>query len=194
MVESEHTPDDAEKTMAMNDKGSVGMLPIGILMREHRLIESITELIVKESALISNTGQVDSVLVNLIIDLFRTYVDQTHHGKEEEILFTDLRRKHLSPEHEKTLNELIEEHAYARRTVANLEDANREYVQGNKEASRNVFQFLNDLNKLYSSHIEKEDKKFFIPSMKYFDRQDLRNMLDEFLAFDREMSTHNRQD
>jgi hemerythrin-like domain-containing protein len=163
------------------------MLPIGVLMREHRLIEAMILLMRKESALVEDTGKVDSIPVDFIIGFLRTYVDRCHHGKEEEILFRELKKKRLSTEHNKILNDLIEEHAYARRTVGTLEAANKRYAQG-ADASKEIIQFLNDLIRLYSTHIGKEDKEFFIPSMEYFSKQELDNMLDDFLVFDKKVT------
>ncbi len=38
------------------------------------------------------------------------YADRTHHGKEQDILFRDLEKKELSPNHTKIMGELLEEH------------------------------------------------------------------------------------
>jgi hemerythrin-like domain-containing protein len=35
------------------------------------------------------------------------YADRTHHGKEEDILFRDLEKKSLPPNHTKIINELV---------------------------------------------------------------------------------------
>lgn len=164
------------------------MLPIGVLMREHRLIEDIIVLMRKESALIENTDKVDSVPVNFIVLFLRTYVDRCHHGKEEEILFKALKTKKLSKEHDKILKDFIDEHAYARETVGSLEDANKRYVQGYTNASKDVRQYLDDLIKFYPTHIGKEDKEFFIPSMEYFNKPELDNILNDFHLFDKKIT------
>ena len=58
------------------------------------------------------------------VDLIRTYADRTHHGKEEDILFRELAKKQLSQEHQKTMNELVEDHVSGRRMVTSLVNAN----------------------------------------------------------------------
>jgi len=61
------------------------------------------------------------------------YADRTHHGKEEDILFRDLEKKELSPNHTKIMDELVEEHIWARNTVGKLVVAKKQYVKGNVE-------------------------------------------------------------
>ncbi|MBD3255222.1 MAG: cation-binding protein, partial [Candidatus Lokiarchaeota archaeon] len=77
------------------------MLPIGPLMIEHRLIERMVDVLKAELDKIKKTGEVDPFFIDLSVDFFRTYADETHHGKEEDILFRELKKKSLNPEHEK---------------------------------------------------------------------------------------------
>jgi hemerythrin-like domain-containing protein len=97
------------------------MMPIGPLMIEHRLIEMIA---VARTGLSRAEEQRDFV---------RTYADRCHHGKEEDILFRDLRQKRLAAEHERTMEELIEEHRWAREETAQVVRANLEYLRGRKD-------------------------------------------------------------
>mgnify|MGYP000055270791 CR=1 FL=1 len=74
------------------------MQPIGPLMHEHRLIEKIIPLIEKQLKAVRQKGEVNGRFIEGTVDFFRTYADRTHHGKEEDILFTALREKELSSE------------------------------------------------------------------------------------------------
>jgi hemerythrin-like domain-containing protein len=163
------------------------MMPIGPLMIEHRLIERIVPVLKEEIRRIKEKNEVDPVLIEVTVDFFRTYADRTHHGKEEDILFRDLKKKQLSPEHQKIMDELVAEHVYARKTVGNLLKAKDSFIQGNKNSLNDVLDRLNDLIELYPAHIEKEDKRFFIPVMKYFSKQEQDDMLQESWEFDRKM-------
>jgi len=156
-------------------------------MIEHRLIERMVNLVKKESERIGERTDVDLNFIDKAVDFFRTYADRCHHGKEESILFRDLAKKQLSQEHRKIMDELIEEHVYARKTVKSLGDAKESYVQGLMEASKDVETILRELAEFYPKHIEKEDKHFFYPSMEYFNKQELDDMLREFWEFDRKM-------
>ena len=64
----------------------------GPLMIEHRLIERMISIIKDALIQIESTQEVDPVFVDTAVDFIRTYADRTHHGKEEDILFRDLRQ------------------------------------------------------------------------------------------------------
>jgi hemerythrin-like domain-containing protein len=93
------------------------MLPIGLLMREHRLIGRMVLLVKKELQRSKKSLKIDTEFIRISIDFFKTYADMTHHGKEEEILFKALEEKNLSEDHIKTLNRLLNDHKIARETV-----------------------------------------------------------------------------
>jgi len=154
-------------------------------MIEHRLIERIVPLIKDELRKISEQKRVDPRFIDTAVDFFRTYADRCHHGKEEDIFFRDLATKELDPEHKKVMNELMEEHVHARRTVGGLVNAKERYVRGDKGAIGDVVALLKELAEFYPKHIEKEDQHFFIPCMKYFTKQEKDELLKEFYEFDR---------
>jgi hemerythrin-like domain-containing protein len=132
-------------------------------------------------------AQANPVFIDTAVDFIRTYADRCHHGKEEDLLFRDLAKKPLSPEHRKTMEALIAEHIYARGRVKRLVEAKEEYVRGKGEALETVRGLLNDLVAFYPAHIAKEDKHFFIPCMGYFTKREQETMLQEFWDFDRQL-------
>jgi hemerythrin-like domain-containing protein len=129
---------------------------------------------------------VDPLFVDTAVDFIRTYADRTHHGKEEDILFRDLIKKQLSLEHARIMEELVEEHKYARKTVGMLVDAKERYLKGDN-TSQEVVSLLRELAHFYPIHIAKEDKHFFYPCMEYFAKGEQDRMLEEFHEFDRNM-------
>jgi hemerythrin-like domain-containing protein len=163
------------------------MKPIGLLMREHRLIEHMIALMNQQLSEMNKTGKADPEFIQAAVDFIRTYADRTHHGKEEDILFKELAVKQLAPEHKKIMGELVEEHALARKLTANLVAARDNYVRGSEQALPEIVHFMQELTKLYPGHIEKEDKRFFYPCMEYFSREEQDNMLRSFYEFDQRM-------
>jgi hemerythrin-like domain-containing protein/rubredoxin len=131
--------------------------------------------------------RLDPVFIDQAVDFFRTYADRTHHGKEEDILFRDLKEKSLKPEHKIIMSELVSEHVYARKTVGELLEAKNRYLQGDGDAVHEVEERLHRLIELYPAHIEKEDRRFFYPVMEYFSPEEQEGMLQEFYVFDRNM-------
>ncbi len=163
------------------------MKPIGPLMIEHRLIERMVTLLGGALETMKKKMEVNTDLINAGVDFFRIYADRTHHGKEEEIFFRDLSMKELSAEDKIMMERLIQEHIWARQAVTKLDAANSRYAQGDRDALKDMTYELEKLVTFYPMHIEKEDKEFFLPVMKYFSVQEQRAMLDEFWKFDQSM-------
>jgi hemerythrin-like domain-containing protein len=160
------------------------MLPAGPLMIEHRLIERMVEVLVAEEERINKQYAPDTDLLLAAADFFRTYADRCHHGKEEDILFRELQSKTLADEHLIILNELKDEHTIARTNVRSLVDARQRLLEGKAEAAEEIQQVLGTLTALYPAHIEKEDKRFFIPVMDYFSKKEQLDMVHRFWEFD----------
>jgi hemerythrin-like domain-containing protein len=163
------------------------MKPIGPLMWEHRLIERLLHLFDEQITKIRQENSIDPVFIDNAVDFIRIYADRTHHGKEEDILFRDLAKKPLSSGHAKIMNELVEEHKYARKMVGNLVEAKEMFLTGKKAALQDVISCLKELSEFYPKHIEKEDKYFFFPILDYFSKDEQAAMLSEFQEFDRNM-------
>ncbi len=163
------------------------MKPRGQLMIEHRLIEKMLKLIENEIHVISEKRSVDALFIDTIVDFIKVYADRTHHGKEEDILFNDLKNKQLNSNDRKILQELINEHAIVRIIVNELIDANNNYAMGNLKSIDIIIEKLTFIIEFYPIHMIKEDKVFFPDSEHYFSEKELETMMDEFWDFDRKM-------
>lgn len=160
------------------------MLPVNLLMAEHRLIERMIKLMATEFQRISYGEDADTVFIATAVDFIRMYADKCHHGKEEAILFRDAAKKPLAPELKKILEELLEEHTFGRNTTKNLLKANESYSKGTTQAKEEIKVCLKALAEFYPKHIEKEDNHFFLPSMEYFSETEREDMLKAFLQYD----------
>jgi hemerythrin-like domain-containing protein len=161
------------------------MMPIGPLMKEHRLIEKMISLMENEIDKMKKHNKANPLFIDTAVDFIRMYADRTHHGKEEDILFRDLDKKQLSPNHDKIMKELLDEHIWARNIVGKLVNAKTEYVKGNIKELDEIVNLTSKLVEFYPKHIDKEDKHFFIPVMKYFTKEEQDKMLQEFWDFDK---------
>jgi hemerythrin-like domain-containing protein len=156
-------------------------------MVEHRLINQLLLLIRDALVQVESTHEVNPVFVDTAVDFIRMYADRTHHGKEEDILFRDLSKRPLSAEDQRVMNELIEEHVFARETTRAIIDANTRYRTGDESALADITSRLHTLVEFYPKHIEKEDKVFFPASRAYFTDGEDQAMLADFWEFDRKM-------
>jgi hemerythrin-like domain-containing protein len=84
------------------------------------------------------------------------------------------------------MNELVEEHRWGRKTTKELLEAKERYQKGNQAALSAIIDHMESLVDFYPKHIEKEDRHFFIPVMKYFSEEEKEAMLQEQYGFDRQ--------
>jgi hemerythrin-like domain-containing protein len=161
--------------------------PIVPLKTEHGLIDQMIKLARDETLKIATRDEFNPAFIDTTVDFLRIYADRTHHGKEEDILFRDLKDKDLSAADRQMMEELIHEHVYARETVDELVEAKEQVLQGYPEALETVVEKMAALIELYPEHINKEDNVFFPASMTYFTASEQDAMLEEMWEFDREM-------
>jgi hemerythrin-like domain-containing protein len=162
------------------------MQPIAPLMIEHRLIERMIKAMSDELDRMETTGKADPDFIETAVDFIRTYADRCHHGKEEDILFRDLEKKAMSEGHKKIMDELVEEHRWGRKTTKELLEAKQNYQQGDMHSLSTIIDRMRSIVDFYPKHIEKEDRSFFIPVMKYFTESEKDAMLQEEYEFDRQ--------
>ena len=160
------------------------MLPIGPLMKEHRVIEKLMPSLRQAIEAGRNVGRIEPRFLDIVLDFIRTYADRCHHGKEEGILFRALDHKPLAAAHRTTLEELIEEHRLARQAVRALGQATESLKRGDASALLVIVERLEFLAKFYPAHILKEDKVFFLPAMDYFDERERAALIEEEREFD----------
>lgn len=163
---------------------NLNMMPVGYLMIEHRLIERVIKLMSAELETINKNREPSLSFIDKTVDFIRNYADKCHHGKEEDILFKELSKRQISSLHRKMVAELISEHRQARDAVKDLMEARNNYVKNKQNSLSDIKRQIKWLIEFYPKHIEKEDKRFFIPSMSYFSKKEQDKMLSEFCRFD----------
>ncbi len=159
----------------------------GSLMIEHRLIERMLLVIKAALSKIEFKHEIDPVFVDVAVDFIRVYADRTHHGKEEDILMRELKKKPLSPKDRVVMDDLIKDHMLVRQTTALISSANDRYRGGDHIALIVISNNLKTLIEFFPKHIEKEDKNFYPASRAYFTDEEDQAMLAEFGELDRKM-------
>lgn len=159
--------------------------PVGPLMIEHRLIERMISVMDNEMKRLEKGGEPDPAFIETAVGFIRNYADRCHHGKEEDILFRDLKSVDMREHDDKVMKELIVEHEWARDTTGKLVKAKEDYVRGVDGAIDRIIKMMGELVTFYPQHIEKEDKDFFPASMQYLDEQEEQEMLEEEYEFDK---------
>jgi hemerythrin-like domain-containing protein/rubredoxin len=159
------------------------MMPIALLMIEHRQIERMIPVL-KEEAMKARAGAIDTDRIGALVDFVRSYADRCHHGKEEDILFVALMEKPIPPNLKAMMEGLIEDHKVSRTNTKLVAEAVKRYRAGDEGALTTLANALEHLANLYPRHIEAEDKGFFIPCMELFLKEEQKKMLAQFQRFD----------
>jgi hemerythrin-like domain-containing protein len=160
------------------------MNPTIPLRDEHRVILRMFSHLERKLLLFRDDGRVDAGYVDLATEFIRTYADQCHHGKEEGILFRGLATKDLGRGLASLMDELVQEHAWARKTTERLIEANRAYAAGDESQLDRLLKLLKQLVHFYPGHITKEESRFFGPSLGCLGESEQEAMLREYAAFD----------
>jgi len=161
------------------------VMPIGPLMIEHRLIERMIAIINREIDRMENAATIDLGFIDIAVDFIRKYADRCHHGKEEDILFRELQKKDLEPDHKRIMDELIEEHRWARETTGKIVATKNGIIADSTQSIEPLLELMKKLVDFYPKHIEKEDKQFFRPVMNYFSKKEQGALLQEEYEFDK---------
>lgn len=159
------------------------MNPYDLIFDEHRIIERVFPVITKQIENIKAGHKLDPAFIDAVTDLFITYIDISHHGKEENLLFNALNKKKLSAEHKKMMNILLDEHKQGRHAVEQIIKSNQAYQRDGSELN-NIIARLNDFVTIYAKHIEKEDNDFFKKCMYYFSEEEQKELVQKFWRFD----------
>jgi len=162
------------------------MKPRGLLMIEHRLIEKVFSAAEQKARSMTGMGY-SPAWVEAVVDFIKTYADRTHHGKEEDILFTELAKKKPDQDHLRIMNELTEEHRQARVKVKEVVELNEKFKNGDRAVVPAIASILLWLAAFYPVHIRKEDAVFFPAAESYFRKDELEDLLNRFYEFDRTM-------
>jgi len=99
-------------------------------------------------------------------------------------LFRELKKKDQSDVDKKMMKDLIADHVTGRETTRALVAAKERYLRGDKGALAEIASRMEFLADFYPKHIEKEDKHYFIPAMKYFSKDEQDALLQEGREFD----------
>lgn len=160
-----------------------GLLPTDTLDAEHRFIKLAVSAIEHIVERFSASGEINIQIIEQIVDFMRSYADQCHHGKEEDLLFPALIELGV-PEQGCPVGALKGEHIRGRSYVANLIEG-LELVKANDERGyEQIKKGLEGIVKLYPNHIWKEDFLLFPMTEKIMNEETLINLKEKFSRFD----------
>jgi hemerythrin-like domain-containing protein len=132
------------------------MTPAEQLKEEHEGITLMLRILEKVCGKMEATGEVDIGHLERISEFFKIFVDQCHHGKEEDLLFPA-----IIPMEQKLIGLLLREHSQGRSYVRSM---GQELTQMKKIEGLTSVEYAANAQKyiaLMTQHIQKEDNVLF---------------------------------
>jgi len=126
--------------------------PYGVLAREHRLIERVLGAVGRICSQALRAGPLDARPATHTIRFLREFADQTHHLKEERLLFPAIEANGYFPG-----CGLVREHEDGRERVRSMSDAIPAAANGDPEAVRLFVRQARSFVSFLRDHIAKED-------------------------------------
>lgn len=158
---------------------------IDTLMREHRIIESVLEVLGAYAQSVRDGAPADRATLERFAEFFSRFADRRHHGKEEDVLFAAL-RQHGMPVDRGPLGVMLAEHDEGRRHVRAIASLARGSGPLTAEEQRDFVEHARAFVPLLGNHIVKEDNVLYPMAERLLPDQVLQDMAQAFDTFERE--------
>jgi hemerythrin-like domain-containing protein len=119
-----------------------------------------------------------------LLDFFKGFVDECHHGKEEDVLAPELERRGVKREGG-PIGRMLAEHEIGREHVRGMADGLRRLRRGEREAATAIGEHARAYHELLLEHIDKEETLLF-PMADRLLADDEAKLADRFEEIERE--------
>ncbi len=131
-----------------------------ILRHEHEAILKMLGAAEDVAGQLEEGKKVPKNTLDDLLEFFRLFADQCHHGKEEELLFPLLEKKGI-PRYGGPIGIMLNEHDEGRQLIQNLKDSALDYAAGDSGAGARWATAARAYARLLSQHIYKENNVLF---------------------------------
>ena len=171
----------------------MAMSPTEMLENEHRFIQKVVATAATLADRLAEGIDLETDMLQSIVEFMRTYADKCHHGKEEDILFPALAKKGV-PMRGCPVEALMREHQMGRTLVKRLAEAVDSYGKGEAASRDALIKSLRGIVELYPNHIWKEDFLLFPMTNKLMSPEDQASLRQEFEKVEERLQqdTHHR--
>ena len=161
------------------------MRPTEILTTEHRVIEQVLGCLEELAARCAAESELDAASARQVLDFFRVFADECHHGKEERHLFPALEAKGFSRQQGPT-GVMLHEHDQGRRHLRAMAGAVAGAAGGDREAVGRFVAQARGYAQLLREHIRKEDECLFPMAEVALTEEDRQALLASFARVENE--------
>lgn len=132
------------------------MVATEALKKDHRLIEKMLDILQKVAKKLDQGGDVPAKSLVNASGFIKTFADNYHHGKEEELLFKAMEERGF-PREGGPIGVMLIEHDEGRGYTRALAEAIEKYASGDNNAKKAITENARNYSNLLSQHIPKED-------------------------------------
>lgn len=130
------------------------------LIKEHADVVQMLEILEKIAQRMEQGEKINPLHLEAILDFLVTFVDKSHHGKEEKLLFPALTCKGI-PNQGGPVGVMLAEHVSGRNFIKGMSEAATEYRKGHEGFTKEFVVNARNYISLLSQHIHKENNILF---------------------------------
>jgi hemerythrin-like domain-containing protein len=161
------------------------MTPTDILREEHELILAMLDVMSAVCTRMENGETIEVTRLDQIIDFIRTFADNCHHAKEENVLFPALEAAGF-PREGGPVGVMLQEHVMGREFVKNMAAARDGISRGSDAAGGDFTQNARGYVELLTNHIHKENNILFVMAEQRLTPDEVKRIGREFERIERE--------
>ncbi|MEK6584459.1 MAG: hemerythrin domain-containing protein [Nitrospirota bacterium] len=132
------------------------MVATEALKKDHRLIERMLDLLQNLAKKFDQGSDVPADSLKNVSGFIKTFADNYHHGKEEELLFKAMEERGF-PREGGPIGVMLIEHDEGRGYTRALAESIEKYAAGDNNAKKAIADNARNYSNLMSQHIPKED-------------------------------------
>lgn len=155
------------------------------LMEEHRAIEAMLDILESVCLKLEAGEAVDVEHLERILEFFRIFADQCHHGKEEDLLFPAMEKAGI-PREGGPIGVMLIEHTHGREYVKGMSVAVASYKAGEANAASAFIANARGYLTLLRQHISKEDNILYRMADMHLSAKKQEELLEQFDQVERE--------
>jgi hemerythrin-like domain-containing protein len=150
-----------------------------ILRKEHDAILKMLNASERAARRINSGEEVEAETLEGLIEFFRLFADQCHHGKEEDLLFPLLESRGL-PRHGGPTGVMLHEHEQGRALIRQMVESVEALKGGARTGAARWAQAASGYIDLLRSHIDKENNILFVMAENMLTREEQQQLAAEF--------------
>ena len=161
------------------------MVATEALKKDHRVIERMLDVLQALAKKLDQGGDVPAESLKKISAFIKTFADNYHHGKEEEILFRTMEEKGF-PREGGPIAMMLAEHDEGRGYTRALAVGIEKYTSGDGNAKKVIAENARNYSDLLAQHIPKEDNILYVMANNILPESLQKEILNKFEIVEKE--------